>query len=206
MQSLCQRRQLLDALWAIKECRRAGDEQVQPRKPAAVHLVDQLPESVEGLLPNIATNPPKRLHFVEHHHETGEAAVPQHYKQALQERPRTEMVHVALDPGSSFGGCCDVRLSGDPRQQRLCGSVVAGRHCSAIGPEGCAESRCDLSNRSQALLHQVAGLLQEFGLIRDPVACLGQDVFLQCEKPSVDNATEGPCSWSAVERRSINWR
>ena len=116
------------ALRPVEERGRAGDDQVQPGKPAGVDLVDQLPQRVERLVPDVAADPLQRLHLVEHQQQPGMARVAEHVQQPLQEAQRAEVVELAPDPGAPLGRGRDVRLAAQPGRERVGAGAVAGRH------------------------------------------------------------------------------
>ena len=96
MQPLGQRRQPLDALRAVEEGRRAGDQRVQAGEAPGVHVVDELPQRVERLVADVAADPLQRLHLVEDDDQPGIAAIAQDRQQALEEAQRPVVVESAL--------------------------------------------------------------------------------------------------------------
>ena len=85
MEPLCQRLQPMDALGAVVEGWRPGDDQVEARETAGVHLVDELPEGVEALVADVAADPLDGLDLIEHQDQAGVPGIPHDSEHALEE-------------------------------------------------------------------------------------------------------------------------
>jgi hypothetical protein len=118
---------------SVEERRGPGDQQVQAGEPAGVHLVDQLAQGVEGLVPDVAPHPLQGLDLVEHEHQPGVPGVTQHGEQSLQERHRPEGVELPADPGRAFGRRRHLRLPAHPGGQAVGERAVPGTPAAATG-------------------------------------------------------------------------
>ena len=78
VQPLRERDGALDALRAVEELRRTGDQHVEPGVATGDQIVDQLPQGVEALLAAVGPHTLNRLDLVEHEDKTLAARLPQH--------------------------------------------------------------------------------------------------------------------------------
>ena len=136
VQPLGQRLQPADALRAVVEGRRAGDDQVQAGEPPGVDLVDELAQGVEPLLADVAADPLQGLDLVEHQDQPGVARVAQDRQQPLEEAQRGEVVDLPLEPGGPLGRGADVRLAREPGDQPVGRGGVARRPGPGGSPAG----------------------------------------------------------------------
>ena len=66
MQPLRKWLQALCALRAIVECAGPSDQQVESRETSRVDIIDELPQGVETLIANVASDSLDGLDFIEH--------------------------------------------------------------------------------------------------------------------------------------------
>src|SRR3954471_23867704 len=99
MQALSQGFKPLNALGTIEEHGSPRGEQVEVGEPAPVDVIDQLPEGVQSLLSDIATDPLERLDLVQDQYEPREPGVLEDQEQSPQEAQGGEVVNVTPDPG-----------------------------------------------------------------------------------------------------------
>lgn len=128
-----------------------------------MHLVDELTQCVERLVPRVGTDPLERLHLVEDDEETGVPGVAQHGEQALQEAQRPEVVQVAAYACGPAGRGGDVRLAAEPCQHSRGGRLVAVGEGGPVAAQGGGEGwgvpghLCE--PRDEQLLHLAGQLL-----------------------------------------------
>lgn len=183
--------QALHPLRPLEERRRPRDHQIQARETAGIDLVEHLSEGVQALLPHVATHPLERFHLIEHYHQPREARVAEDDEQALEEAEGAEVIEISLDAGVPLGRGANVRLPADPGQERFGGGALVPGHRPSPGAERRGERRRVARDRCEAPFHEIRRPAQEcFGIaLRN--APLGQDVFLQCIEPVVEDGPEG---------------
>ena len=153
--ALGQRRQTLHALLPVEERGCSGEEQVQPREPAAVDLVHELAKRVQRLLADVASHALQRLDFVEDDDESGVVRIAKDGEQPLEEAECAEVVEVAPNSGGTLHGGRYVRLATEPRQQSIRLRRVTRRLRQPVLPQHSGEGRRLLRDIRQSTLEEV---------------------------------------------------
>ena len=104
------------------------------------------------------------------------------------------MIEISLDAGVPLGRGADVRLPADPGQECFGGGALVPGHRPSPGAERCGERRRVARDRCEAPFHEIRRLAQECFSVALRNAPLGQDVFLQCIEPVVEDGPESALS------------
>src|SRR5947209_2623420 len=78
VKALGQRRQSLNALRSVKECRGPGYQQIEPLKSPPIHFVNELPKCVQTFFTNVTADPLERFNLVEHYEQTRVSSIAKH--------------------------------------------------------------------------------------------------------------------------------
>ena len=191
MQPLGQRLEPMDALGPVEEGRGPGDDKVETGESAGVDLVDELPERVETLIPDVAPDPLDGLDLVEHDQHPHVTGVSEDRQDALEEVERTEVVDVALHPGIPLGLRGHVRLSREPGEDPLSNRVLAVDLGPAISPQCRAERGGRPGDVDEPLLEEFLAALEEALRVVRVHLPLGEDVLFEGEEPPVDDVPKG---------------
>ncbi len=186
-QALSERGKALHALRAVKERRRAGNQQVQAWVTATVDLVEHLAQSVERFISGIGADPLQGLDLVDHQEQSGVAAVSQDPQQTLQERQRSGMVDLTFDPSGALHRRGHVGLTAEPGQQTIGGGLIAGVGGVAVGTQDCSERRRSAHHVAEALFHERVGGGDETGRVGFGDDSCGKHVFFEHVEPTVDH-------------------
>ena len=208
VKTLGQRRKALHALGAVEECRCARDDQIEAGIPPRIDLVDPLPESVQSLLAGVGAHALQRFHLVQHHDQTGVAAVAQDGEQAHQEVRGAEMIEVTLDARCALDAGCHVRLPRQPADETVRQHAIPGRQSAPVGAQHGRERRGGLADSGNARLHQRIGARQQFLGVVGIHRRVGQNILLQCIEPAIDDTAEsaagGVCRAQVFDKSAVD--
>ena len=190
-QPLRERRQPRHPAGPVVERRRPGDDQEQPGVAPGVDLVQELPQGVERLVPDVTADPLQGLHLIQHQQQPGVARVAEHFEQPLQEPHRAEVVELAPDPGAPLGRGRDVRLAAQPGRERVGPGAVAGHHRRPVGPQRLGEGGRAHRDRGKPPFQQrVHRLVQRILPASGQPGVGGGGVGLQGEQPGVEHRAQ----------------
>ena len=97
--------------------------QVEAGEPAAVDLVDELPQRVERLLADVAAHPLQRLDLVEHEHQPGCPASRRTVSSPWRKLSAPKWSMSPLTPAAALGRGGDVRLAASQASEPVGGAV-----------------------------------------------------------------------------------
>ena len=114
---LGQRWETLHALRAVKESCCSGHDEVEARVSPGIKLIQQLPKSIQHLLPCISAHALQRLSLIKHNYQSRPTAVAQDDQETGKEMHRAERVQISLYSGRTLHHRRYIWLADQPRDQ-----------------------------------------------------------------------------------------
>lgn len=181
----------LSSLLAVVERRGSGDDEEESGEASGVDLVEKLPQGVEPLFPDVASDALQRFDLVEDEEQSGVAAVTQHGEEPLEEAECREVVEVPTDAGRTVRRGCDGLLSAQPGDERFGGGSVPSRDGPAVAAQRRGKSRRGAGDFRQPSFHQRVDRLGKPRLVFFVGLSGVEDFLLQGVEPRIDHGAQG---------------